>query len=208
MTQIALDQFIQSNRDELIVRCRVKVAKRSPAPSEAEIAVGIPLFLDQLIAELRDGTANSQTDAITATALKHGHDLFLHGFSISEVVHDYGDICQSVTEMAIEHKLPIGTEDFRTLNRCLDDAIAGAVTEYAREQDVPRNGELQQMRQLVDSTLGAFEALKSGRVGVGGSTGRLIQRNLETVRAALDTRLNEAVAAPPVPGGPPSAGSK
>jgi hypothetical protein len=24
---------------------------------------------------------------------------------------------------------PISTEDFRTLNRCLDDAIAGAVTE-------------------------------------------------------------------------------
>jgi hypothetical protein len=29
---------------------------------------------------------------------------------------------------------PISIEDFRTLNRCLDDAIAGAVTEYGRER--------------------------------------------------------------------------
>ena len=31
--------------------------------------------------------------------------------------------------------LPISTDDFRTLNRCLDDAIAGAVTEYGRERN-------------------------------------------------------------------------
>ena len=31
--------------------------------------------------------------------------------------------------------VPIRTDDFRTLNRCLDDAIAGAVTEYGRERN-------------------------------------------------------------------------
>ena len=40
---------------------------------------------------------------------------------------------RSVTDLAMELDAPIGTEDFRTMNRCLDDAIAGAVTEYARE---------------------------------------------------------------------------
>ena len=32
----------------------------------------------------------------------------------------------------MELAAPISTEDFRILNRCLDDAIAGAVTEYGR----------------------------------------------------------------------------
>ena len=37
--------------------------------------------------------------------------------------------------MAVERDAPISADDFRTLNRCLDDAIAGAVTEYGRERN-------------------------------------------------------------------------
>ena len=54
---------------------------------------------------------------------------------MSQVVHDYGDVCQAITELAVEMNAPISTDDFRMLNRCLDDAIAGAVTEYGREQN-------------------------------------------------------------------------
>ena len=35
--------------------------------------------------------------------------------------------------LALETNAPNNTEDFRTLNRCLDDAIASAVTMYTRE---------------------------------------------------------------------------
>jgi hypothetical protein len=48
------------------------------------------------------------------------------------VVHDYGDICQAVTEVAVESKVAITTEEFHILNRSLDTAIASAVTEHAR----------------------------------------------------------------------------
>ena len=54
---------------------------------------------------------------------------------MSQVVHDYGDVCQSITELAVETGASISAEDFRTLNRCLDEAIAGAVTEYGRERN-------------------------------------------------------------------------
>ena len=43
-----------------------------------------------------------------------------------------GDICQAVTELALEQHAPITTEEFHTLNRCLDTAIAEAVTEHGR----------------------------------------------------------------------------
>ena len=58
---------------------------------------------------------------------------------MSQVVHDYGDVFQAITELAVETRAPISTEDFRALNRCLDDAIAGAVTEYGRERISPRS---------------------------------------------------------------------
>ena len=50
----------------------------------AEIDRGIPLFLDQLIAELGN---ESQTRAIHQTAVEHGQDLFFKGFTVSQVVH-------------------------------------------------------------------------------------------------------------------------
>ena len=127
-----LYEFIAVNRAEIIRRCRMKVAMRSiPPPTEAEIDHGVPLFLDQLVDTLRLGLASSPE--IGRTALLHGHDLLLQRFTVSQVVHDYGDVCQAITELAVELDAPISTDDFRTLNRCLDDAIAGAVTEYGRE---------------------------------------------------------------------------
>lgn len=83
-----LHEFITVNRDEFIRRCRVKVAKRSaPLPTEVEIDHGVPLFLEQLPQELRQGP--SKTHEIRKSAMEHGHDLWLQGFTISQVVHGF-----------------------------------------------------------------------------------------------------------------------
>ena len=48
--------FVTANRDEIIGRCRAKVAQRaSPPTTEAESGHGVPMFLDQLVDELRSG---------------------------------------------------------------------------------------------------------------------------------------------------------
>jgi hypothetical protein len=129
-----LHEFIAINREEIIRRCRRKVATRSlPPPTAAELDHGVPVFLDQLVDALRLGLTSSPE--IGRSAILHGHDLLMQGFTVSQVVHDYGDICQAITDLAVEEQAPISTDDFRTLNRCLDDAIAGAVTEYGRERN-------------------------------------------------------------------------
>jgi hypothetical protein len=195
MANVMLHDFIGKNRDELIDRCRAKVkARSSPPPTNAEIEHGVPMFLDQLVQELRNG--QSKTDDISKSAVKHGHDLLLQGFTIGQVVHDYGDVCQAVTDLAVETTAPISPSDFRTLNRCLDNAIAGAVTEYARDQDVTRAGEAYQLQNLTETAITAFEVLQSGNVGVGGSTGAVVRRSLLAIRAALVDR-------PAVEGVPP-----
>ena len=196
-----LHEFIEVNRDEIIRRCRAKVAARSvPPPSDVEIDHGVPVFLDQLRNALRFG---GMTPEIGQSALRHGHDLLLQGCTVSQVVHDYGDICQSITDLAVEMEAPISTDDFRTLNRCLDDAIAGAVTEYGRgrnqssiDGESARGSErlgffIHEMRNLISTASYAFEVLRTGNVGVGGSTGKVLQRSLAASRALIARSVAE-----------------
>jgi hypothetical protein len=198
---VSLYEFIGVYREEIIRRCRAKVAARSaPPPTEAEIDHGVPLFLDQLVEALRLGRlSNPEMDR---SAVLHGRDLLLQGFTIAQVVRDYGDVCQSITDLAMELDAPISTDDFRTLNRCLDDAIAGAVTEYSRERDATRDGESAQanehlgflaheLRNLTNTAILAFEVLATGNVGIGGSTGAVVQRSLMGIRSLVSRSLAE-----------------
>jgi hypothetical protein len=158
------------------------------------------MFLDQLLDELRHGPS-ADLD-ITKTATRHGHDLLLQGYTVSQVVHDYGDVCQAVTELAVERKATISTDDFRTLNRCLDDAIAGAVTEYGRGRDRSNErdhkGEGAQPDALARDLLKAiqiskvaFDAIRSGSVGAAGSTGTVLSLGLDTAHDLTERLLTE-----------------
>src|ERR1700691_4371088 len=128
-----LHEFLTANRSALIARCREKVSKRfEPSETPAAIDHGVPLFLQQLAETLRLEQAmpahehagpQPAPDDIGRAAALHGAELLRLGFSVDQVVHDYGDVCQSVTEMAGEQQAPISTDEFRTLNRCLDNAI-------------------------------------------------------------------------------------
>ena len=130
-----LAEFITTNRAGIIARCQEKAhARLVAARSNVQLDDGVPMFLDQLVAELQRDTP-MLNGAIIQSAVQHGHDLLAQGFTVSQVVHEYGDICQAVTEVAVERNAQISTDDFRRLNRCLDDAIAGAVTEYGRARD-------------------------------------------------------------------------
>ena len=198
-----LHEFIKANRQEIARRCKARVATRLvPTPAEPELHDGVSLFLDQLVEALQTG-GQSPTPEIAHGALHHGHDLLLKGFTASQVVHDYGDICQSVTELALELDVPISTGDFRTLNRCLDDAIANAVTEFGRASQQSRADDqaareqhrmgffAHELRNLVNTALVAFEVLKTGNVGVGGSTAAVLERSLSGLRALVGRSLAE-----------------
>ncbi len=197
-----LQEFVAVNREEIIRLCRAKVAARSvPPPTDAEIEHGVPVFLDQLIDVLHRGLEGSPE--IGRSAILHGHDLQHLGFTVSQVVHGYGDICQAITELAIELNAPISTDDFRTLNGCLDDAIAGAVTQYGRERnqsilegETARGSErlgflVHELRNLMQTALLAFEVLKTGNVGVAGSTGTVLHRSLVGARDLIGRSLAE-----------------
>ena len=195
-----LHQFVTVNRDEIVLRCRLKVAMRSaPPPTEPEIDHGVPMFLDQLVDELRLGL--SPNLQITKTATRHGQDLLRQGFTVSQVVHDYGDVCQSITELAVQLKAPISTDDFRMLNRCLDDAIAGAVTEYGRERDEPFDGQVaatervgslvRELRNSIETASVALEVVRDGNIGIRGHTGSVLAQSIVAARELADLLVAE-----------------
>src|ERR1700694_4398756 len=65
---VMLHEFVTVNREEIITRCRAKVATRSDPPSTAvEVDHGVPLFLDQLLDELRHEHSTNADIAQTAT---------------------------------------------------------------------------------------------------------------------------------------------
>ena len=195
-----LDDFLSTNREAIINRARARVASRtSPVPTDLELTNGIPVFLDQLGDALRLAEASGAADhgQLGESAGRHGGDLFRMGLTIGQVVHDYGDVCQVITEMAVQQGTPISGEEFRLLNLCLDDAIAGAVTEYARQrenaikdEDTERLGVLaHELRNLLNIAMIALEHIKSGRVAIGGSTGGVLSRSLVALRILIDRSL-------------------
>jgi hypothetical protein len=215
-----LHEFLTSNRQILISRCRAKVAARfEPTGNPAALDHGVPLFLQQLVETLRheqtttvrangdSGPTPAATD-IGRTAALHGAELLRLGFSVDQVVHDYGDVCQSVTALAVEQSEPISIDEFRTLNRCLDNAIADAVSSFghARQISIASQAETLQGRlvtfasehqRLIDIAVQSFAAVRTGNIGLNGATGALLAHALEELRSLTDRTLPEIRLASP-----------
>ena len=168
-----------------------------------ELEHGVSLFLDPADRDpaprADDHVARRAARRSSEARRRHGGELRRAGFTIAQVVHDYGDVCQAVTELAFELERPIAADEFRTLNRCLDNAIAQAVTEYARQRErslADRGTErlgffAHELRNLLTTAMLAFDVLKTGTVGVGGSTGGILGRSLVALRDLIDRSLAE-----------------
>jgi signal transduction histidine kinase len=197
-----LHEFLKTNREEIISRCLAKVAlKRTPRPIEADLELGVPMFLDQLIDSLRlDRLAGLE---MKRSAFLNGADLLRHGVTVAQVVHSYGDVCQAVTELAVEKQEPIKPEEFHVFNQCIDEAIAESVSEYQNSRDEAKTAEgtdrqieqfgsfTHELRNQLNAASLAYAALRTGNVGIAGSTGEMLGRNLTGMRELIDRTLSE-----------------
>ncbi|MEO8081155.1 MAG: HAMP domain-containing sensor histidine kinase [Caldimonas sp.] len=215
-----MHDFLLHNRDELIERCKLKVAQRPRrSATSQQLANGIPRFLDQLTRTLRAEGADEPAESLRisgpsggdslalsemgVTAAAHGKDLLDLGYSVDQVVHDYGDLCQAITELAFERDAPFAIGEFRTLNRCLDNAIADAVTEFgfqresnlARQQgaeDIQRAGFLaHELRNALGTATIALRALETSGMPVSAATGSVLKRSLIAMGNLIAQTLDE-----------------
>ncbi|MFM9437880.1 signal transduction histidine kinase [Janthinobacterium sp. CG_23.3] len=214
-----LHHFLANNRDELAKRCRDKVGNRpGRSATEVQLQDGIPLLIDQLIRTLRveqsseplkselisgpagGGVALSE---VGASAAQHGKDLLGLGLTVDQVVHDYGDLCQSITDLAVERDAPFSVDEFRTLNRCLDNAISDAVTEFSFQRDalqVAKNAEennrrmgffVHELRNLLGTASLAFAAAEAGNLSLTGATGSILKRSLSSLHKLITATVED-----------------
>jgi signal transduction histidine kinase len=201
-----LQEFLRDNRTQLIDRCREKAALRSgPGTNAIRQEHGIPIFLEQLIGRL---TASEPREPgalaeMGRSATSHGAELFRSDFTIEQVVHDYGDLCQAIMELAIERNKTIDVGEFQILNQALDNAIADAVSEYSsaasmeiterglRAESERFAGLAHELRNLIHTATLALAAIKAGNVGLFGATGAVLDRSMVALRALIDRSLAE-----------------
>ena len=226
-----MHNFLANNRADLIARCKAKVALRAERVATAEqLENGIPMFLDQLTRTLQaeqggesdesvkisghsvGAPATLERSEMTVSATAHGKEMLTLGYTVDQVVHDYGDLCQSITDLAFERDAPFAVEEFRTLNRCLDNVVADAVTEFsfakeavlARRQTLDANERLgslaHELRNALSTANLAMRALEAGTLPLAGATGTVLKWSLTTLGSLIDRTLSEVRYA--VGGGP------
>jgi len=201
-----LPEFLFKNREILIDRCRSKIAaRRAPKASEHELVYRISLLLDQLIHALQQESASAAEAVnpcdIARTSTQHGAEVLRGGFTVGQVVHDYRDLSQAVTELAVEQGASVTAHELRTPNRTLDEAIAHALTEFGRQRDQVKADESARMinerlgvlahelRNLIGTAIMAVATMKKGRVDVASATGAVLDRSLAGLRDLVDRAL-------------------
>ena len=223
-----MNEFLANNRDALIARCIEKVAKRPQrAATEQQLKNGIPMFIDQLTRTLQAEQSNEDATSLRIsgpsggdtsklfemglTAAAHGKELLHLGYSVDQVVHDYGDLCQAVTDLAFERDAPFSIDEYRTLNRCLDNAIADAVSEFSAQRDAAitvqqglhENEQLGFLMHELRNALGtaslAVTAMEKGNLTLAGATGAVLKRS----HASMVRLISNALAEVAVKGGAP-----
>ena len=206
-----MSSFLADHRDDLIRRCAAKVAKRPLRPAtEAQLDSGIPLFLAQLQRTLEAEERHQPTESLRisgapggdalsvsemgVTATQHGRDLLELGFSVDQVVHGYGDLCQAVTDLAFELDAPFAVSEFRTLNRCLDNGISNAVTAFSAQREATTAARTQaqasereealfhSLRSSLATATYAVVAMELGNLPIAGSTGGILKKSLAAMR--------------------------
>ncbi|HET6628855.1 MAG TPA: HAMP domain-containing sensor histidine kinase [Woeseiaceae bacterium] len=221
-----LHEFLTLHRGELIERCKSKAALRF-LPASAHKAVlpnGVPLILDQLIETLRadhvtparrnlricgGSDANKARPRIDDAASQHGFELLRNGFPVEEIVYGYGDLCQAITDLVVERNATIQTHEFRTVNHCLDKAIADALISYSARPhtsllDNSGNHErlgflAHELRNHLQTATLAIAAIRAGNVGAAGATAAALDRSMAGMCDLVDRSLTDVRAMAQLP---------
>ena len=224
-----LYEFLVKNEEEILATTELKTLELAEnRPSSDQLKQGLPIFFKQLLGILllrrpanskpapdKKGAAKGagETDEpamaraagqpeeaeLAKAAGQHGTELLRLGYTLSHVVHAYGAMCQTITEVTTKKKIPITTSEFHDLNQCLDVAIAGAVTEFQKRRDTQESDKdvkhlgilAHEMRNALTSANISYQLIKRGTVGTGGSTGLVLEQSLKRAEELIDRALTD-----------------
>ncbi len=198
-----LHDFLTKEREPILAQCEDAILSfGEQVGTRKPMSGGWHLFYDQLIDLLkRDQPFEFHTERgiYTQDAETHAKEYLRLGYTVSEVVHSYGVICQTITRFADEMSFNITSREFRQLNLSLDTAIAEAVTEFERVKSVNRDSReterlgflAHELRNNLQSASIALEMIEGGSFGARSNTGGVLQNSLGRMADLIDTALTE-----------------
>lgn len=209
-----LGDFIHTNQRDLMALCSARAARRAGAVApRAESQFGTRHFLEALPSALSaatetGATSDSADDArglgladINSIAARHGMEMLSSGAPLEWVVHEYGDVCQAITQLAQRRNAVIPTRDFEALNWCLDNAMASAVSEYAHQHELLSSREssetmheslgrlADELRVPLAAALDATSAMRAGSPGASRADMLSLEGHLGALREVIDRSL-------------------
>jgi hypothetical protein len=198
-------EFLKANENAILARSEEKTSTLAGEHRGLKTPKsGLPIFFHQLLHVLQqmrlDEAHSDGCDVeVEKSAGVLGKEAQHLGYTLSHLVHAYGAICQAITEIAIEENLAITTQEFRVLNRCLDNAIAGAVTVFHAERVAGVTSRetqnlgvfVHEMRNALAVVNTSLRLIRSGTVGFAGSVGQVMDRALRRQQQLIDSSLVE-----------------
>ena len=218
-----LHDFLAKERKYIIGKCDEETVRLAGSKEiSAAIRQGWETFFDQLVELLsiegitldlgkgkpglqekkaqqdrEDKKGKADLEVLQPAAAKRGKEYRRLGYTLSDVVHGYGIVCQAITSAASELRYPIEAKEFSHLNLSLDVAIAVAVTEFEKAQigegeqgEIERLGFLaHELRNSLTSAFIALELIETGDMGARGNTGKLLNRSLQSMKTLIDSAL-------------------
>lgn len=187
MTPMLAD-VVRKHRDEVLEIATERLAELIPEQSLRDADNYLPTLVDEILAGLSDPQIDGSGDPrIARSAAEHGRERQRFGSNIEFVVHDFGVICDGISEVARRLGMQIDAGDWQKLNRALDFGIARAISGFEalrREQEqrdsaAELGGVAHELRNALAAASVAFEAVRRGRVGTQSRTADIVMRNLK-----------------------------
>lgn len=185
-----LDEFLSSEREQLLALCAAKLRDRAPDRSSDELLGELPAFFDEITTAIRQRSsrspANTEVAMGSGPAAELGRQRQAMGFDVALTVLSIGVVSDSIGELAGNAGLSFDARDYQIFNQCLDDAMATALTEYWKLDREPAGQETVQLaflahelRNSLSSVQMAWRFLVEGRAGLQSRTAEVLERNLQ-----------------------------
>jgi signal transduction histidine kinase len=161
----------------------------------------MPEFLDEIIAALDPGSADSAAKDAKASAADHGVQRLRLGFSLDAVVREYGALRDAIIDTAREAGVVLTFAELQIVFDRVIDGIAEAVAEYthARDAELVRHSNehfafiAHELRSPLSAAMLAHQQLqRSGALATQSRAGLALERGLRRTSELIDQTLKVA----------------
>jgi signal transduction histidine kinase len=193
-----LADFLVEHRQRIVDRTLARILERTrDRPDErSEAREGIDRVVGNMAAALREGRGAGGERRVLDPAPQslHAAQRYRMGYPLADLVHDYGDLCTAITQIAEDAGETIDVVEYRIVNLCVDDAIASAVTEYLEQRDnhiEDQNSEqlgfvAHELRNALNTATMSFDLLRKGQLNLHGHTAEVVARSQARLRRLID----------------------